>query len=164
MILCISVLSVVISPFSFLILLTWFFSSCYFFIVPLVKWNVNFLVLGRKEISRPYKPFKFNCFKQIWSSSFLFSFYYNAFYTWIMWGWDKDAAALSGSHCYCIWYSSQFNQKGNRKISTLFVPRKRFVKSPLVPTIKCWHLSLQASKMKFKSGANSILKPSTYTV
>lgn len=68
------------------------------FIIPLVKWNVNFLVLGRKEISRPYKPFKFNCFKQIWSSSFLFSFYYNAFYTWIMWGWDKDAAALSGSH------------------------------------------------------------------
>ena len=31
MILCISVLSVVISPFSFLILLIWFFSLCFFF-------------------------------------------------------------------------------------------------------------------------------------
>lgn len=65
---------------------------------------------------------------------------------------------------YCIRYSSQFNQKGNRKITTLFVPCKRFVQSPPVPTIKCWLLSLQASKMKLESGASSILKPGANSV
>lgn len=59
---------------------------------------------------------------------------------------------------YCIWYSSQLNQKENRKITALFVLHKQFVKSLPVLTNKCWLLSLQATKMKLKSGADMHFK------